>query len=58
MIYDVGQIEEWYDEVKETWEGYWKGKDHRYGCDFAAFVGERLMSDFRLRDRADIAQGE
>ena len=58
MNYDVRQIGEWYDEVRETWEGFWKGKDHRYGRDFAAFLGERLMSDFRLHNRADTAQGQ
>ena len=48
-IYNSAAIEGWYVEVRETWEGFWKGRnEHRYGRDFAAFVGERLISDFRL----------
>ena len=43
-------IEAWFSDVKKAWKEYWKDVDHRYGRDFAAFVGERLMTDFGLRD--------
>lgn len=36
-------------DVRATWEECWKGRDHRYGRDFAAFLGERLLTDFDLR---------
>lgn len=44
----------WLEEIAATWAGYWKNHDmqpaHRYKMDFAAFVGERFMTDFNLRD--------
>jgi hypothetical protein len=40
----------WMEGVVKAWRDYWQGKDHRYGHDFASFVGERLMTDFELRD--------
>jgi hypothetical protein len=40
----------WVVEVRHTWEGYWRQKEgHRYAHDFAAFVGERMLTDFDLR---------
>jgi hypothetical protein len=40
--------------VVRDWEKFWKGRDHRYGHDFHAFLGERMLTDFDLRqhDRA------
>ena len=36
-------------DVVKAWRGHWEGRnDHRYGRDFAAFLGERLMNDFNL----------
>jgi hypothetical protein len=40
----------WMQGVIKAWQEHWEGRDHRYGQDFAAFVGERLMTDFELRD--------
>jgi len=42
-------LQPWYKNVVEVWNEHWKGTDHRYGKDCAAFVGERLMTDFYLR---------
>ena len=39
------------DDVVECWERTWRGKNHRYGHDFAAFLGERVMTDFDLRSQ-------
>ena len=37
-------------EVVKTWEEYWKPKvHHRYGQSFHAFLGERILTDFDLR---------
>jgi len=49
MIYASEKIEAWFREVECVWDKHWKGRDHRYGRDFAAFVGERLLTDFHLR---------
>ena len=38
-------------KVVAAWREHWEGRDHRYGTDFAAFLGERLMTDYRLRDQ-------
>lgn len=36
----------WLEDVTTKWEEYWKLQpDSRYGKDFAAFVGERLLTD-------------
>lgn len=43
-------LREWIQVVAKDWRLHWRGRDHRYGRDFAAFVGERLMTDFRLRE--------
>lgn len=44
-------IEGYVREVRSVWRGHWaKRPDHRYGKDFAAFLGERLLSDFDLRE--------
>lgn len=40
----------WMDDVAYHWESQWKGTDHRYGQSFAAFVGERFLTDFGMRD--------
>lgn len=42
-------LEHWIRGVVSAWQEHWMGKDHRYGRDFAAFVGERLLTDFSLR---------
>jgi len=52
------RIREWMQDVVFAWRGYWKGKDHRYGHDFAAFVGERLLTDFDLREYEEFALSE
>lgn len=45
-------LEAWVDNVVESWRDHWRGRDdHRYGVDFAAFLGERFLTDFALRDR-------
>ena len=43
----------WHAQVREDWRQYWQGKDHRYGRDFAAFLGERLRNDYRLPEPDD-----
>ncbi len=36
--------------VVKDWESYWQERvDHRYGRDFHAFLGERILTDFNLR---------
>ncbi|MFI5230756.1 MAG: hypothetical protein ACHQWU_16920 [Gemmatimonadales bacterium] len=40
----------WLASRAQDWDRHWKGRDHRYGDDFAAFVGEALLTDFELRD--------
>jgi hypothetical protein len=36
--------------VVKDWERYWRDRpDHRYGRDFHAFLGERILTDFDLR---------
>lgn len=44
----------WLEQVAEVWLEQWKNHQavppHRYKIDFAAFVGERLLTDFELRD--------
>jgi len=42
-------MDRWVAEVVALWEQVWKGKDHRYGRDFHAFLGERVLTDFELR---------
>jgi hypothetical protein len=42
-------MDEYVAGVVKAWEGYWRGKDHRYGQDFHAFLGERILTDFDLR---------
>lgn len=43
------------DRVRANWLRYWHGKDTRYGRDFYAFLGEALMTEFRL-ERAALAK--
>ena len=40
----------WIKSVVKAWKEHWEGKDHRYGRDFAAFLGERLITDFNVKD--------
>jgi hypothetical protein len=51
---DKPDLRSWLEGVARTWAGYWKTHPeeppHRYKRDFAAFVGERLLTDFNLRD--------
>lgn len=35
-----------------AWVEHWKGKPHRYGDDFYAFLGESLMTDFGIDRRS------
>jgi hypothetical protein len=36
--------------VVRDWEMFWKDRpDHRYGQDFHAFLGERVLTDWRIR---------
>ena len=49
---DSSYLEQWVQEVADVWQSTWKSKpNHRYGRDFAAFLGERLLTDFDLRDK-------
>lgn len=37
--------------VRRDWKEHWEGRlDHRYGRDFHAFLGERILTDFDLAD--------
>jgi hypothetical protein len=47
----MGEVNErvWAESVRLAWLEYWAGEDHRYGRDFAAFMGERFMTDFDVR---------
>ena len=48
---DESAMRSWMKAVVRAWKDQWRlHKDHRYGRDFAAFVGERLLTDFSLRD--------
>lgn len=47
-------LQHWADDVARAWLETWKGRDdHRYGKDFAAFMGERFLTDFDMRDVED-----
>ena len=42
---------DWALDVRATWREHWQPRpDHRYGQDFAAFLGERLLTDCDLRE--------
>lgn len=44
-------LDEWALETAEAWNEHWRERpDHRYGLDFAAFLGERFLTDFNLRN--------
>jgi hypothetical protein len=42
-------LQAWADSVALDWSIYYRDTVHRYS-DFAAFLGERFLSDFDLRD--------
>lgn len=46
-----GGLDEWMTGVVSSWREHWEGTDHRYGKDFAAFLGERVITDFHLREQ-------
>lgn len=43
-------LDNWLANVVHHWREEWEGKDHRYGHDFAAFLGERFLTDFDRRE--------
>jgi len=49
-------LDEWMKSVVDSWVENWKGKDHRYGHDFAAFLGERFLTDFDMRKWEGVAR--
>jgi hypothetical protein len=48
-IHLTTELEAFAVQVQRDWLNHWKDRgDHRYAKDYAAFLGERLITDFRL----------
>lgn len=48
-VYTQDFMETWVASVREVWEKHWQKREHRYK-DFYAFLAERLLTDFSLRE--------
>jgi hypothetical protein len=47
---DINAMHQYIDEVHNAWMIHWASRpDTRYGKDFAAFLGERILTDFDHR---------
>jgi hypothetical protein len=52
-------LERWMLGALRDWDDHWKPRtDHRFGKDLYAFLGERLLTDFHLRDAGVVRAGE
>lgn len=51
-------LDAWTTDVVRAWQGHWRERSgHRYGKDFAAFLGERFLTDFDMRHHERKAKG-
>jgi hypothetical protein len=46
----------WLEDVVTAWSFWSQRTDHRYGCDFGAFLGERFLTDWNLREVAGVSE--
>lgn len=52
-------LKDWLSNVIVDWRTHWADRpDHRYGRDMAAFIGERLLTDFELRKTPGLIAAE